>query len=169
MSTISRLSSQSRKRSPSGSARCAYSLSSTIGCHSLRRVSKRRNSYSVAPTKMRQVDGLQLRFLARLAQHRPEAPRLFLDLAIRAEHADRQRRHRDHHADDHDDDQDLEQREAAGRGRGRGRARSLRLPVAPVGVDTFAAFLAVGAERVDVVLAVLAGIDVDVVVLPRDP
>src|SRR5688500_16730535 len=60
----------------------------------------------------RHVDGLQLRFLARLAHHRPEAPRLVFDLAIRAEHADRQGDHRDHHADDDDDDEDLEEREA---------------------------------------------------------
>ena len=45
--------------------------------------------------------------------------------------------------------------------------RSLRQPVAAVGVDAFAAFLVVGAEREQVVLAVRAGIDIVVVVAPR--
>ena len=114
------------------------------------------------------VDRLQLRFLAGLPQHGPEAPRLFFDFAVRG----RARRSTSVAIETITPMMTMTTRISRSVKPLRSRARSqgsLRLPVAPVGVDAFAAFLAVGAERVEVVLAVLAGIDVEVVVAARDP
>ena len=60
-----------------------------------------------------EVLGLQLRFLARLLQHYPEAARFLFGLAIASEHAEGQHGHRHHDADDDQHDQQLQQREAA--------------------------------------------------------
>ena len=82
-----------------------------------------------------------------------QPPGLLLGFSIGADDAHGQHDGADENPDDRDDHEQLEQREAALLERGADEL--VEIPVTDVGIDAFAAFLAISAIREDVELSVL--------------